>query len=178
MSQEVGTIAQYLQGKSNAEACFDFIEIRKAQLVGVLNQLETERTIDSGVGAQLDNLGKILGQPRGTFDDATYRIWLHARILINRSSGAPEQLISLLSLLSGAPIHYREEFPAGFTLLIDADAFDEATARAASQAVLQARAAGVSGRVLWYPVYRNVLFTFDTVDAFQTFDVGIFAGVF
>jgi hypothetical protein len=48
--------------------------------------------IDNGEGAQLDVIGRIVGQPRVIATDAGYRLLLRARILANKSTGGPEEI--------------------------------------------------------------------------------------
>lgn len=64
-----------------------------------LQQLLTERTIDAGVGVQLDIIGKLVGQDRGGLIDADYRHYLRARIATNRSNGVTEDLITITKLI-------------------------------------------------------------------------------
>jgi hypothetical protein len=63
--------------------------------------LYTERWPDVAVGAQLDNLGEIVGQPREGRTDDVYRLWLQARILVNRSTGKADDTLTLLALIAG-----------------------------------------------------------------------------
>jgi len=64
-----------------------------------LQQLLTERSIDTAVGAQLDVIGRIVGQRRNGWDDETYRRYCRARIATNRSNGNVENLITVISLI-------------------------------------------------------------------------------
>lgn len=64
-----------------------------------LQQLLTERTIDTAVGVQLDVLGRVVGQARGGLPDDDYRRYLRARIATNRSNGVTEDLITIMSLV-------------------------------------------------------------------------------
>ena len=57
------------------------------------------RGIYSAIGAQLDVLGKIVGQARGELTDDEYRLMILGRILVNRSSGTIPELVDLLELL-------------------------------------------------------------------------------
>lgn len=66
-------------------------------------QLKTLRWLDTSIGAQLDEIGIILGLPRnpGESDD-NYRQRLRFQIFVNSTSGTPEQLISILKFLTDA----------------------------------------------------------------------------
>lgn len=82
------------------------------ELETVQTQLNEERAIDTAIGVQLDNLGKIIGLTRiGGEPDEAYRIRLQARIGLNVSQGEPERLISTFKLLVGADFVLLQELP-------------------------------------------------------------------
>lgn len=60
--------------------------------------------IDNSEGAQLDTIGRIVGQPRSGLADATYRTYLRARIQANRSDGSSEELYDVFKALYGSTI--------------------------------------------------------------------------
>lgn len=62
------------------------------------------------VGAQIDVLGKIVGQPREGLSDAAYLPLINARIKANRSDSTINTLIAIVQLILGAstPILVRE----------------------------------------------------------------------
>lgn len=64
-----------------------------------LQQLYTERNIDNAIGAQLDVLGVIVGQPRNGLIDDTYRRHIRARISANRSKGTLKDLLTVADLV-------------------------------------------------------------------------------
>ena len=68
-------------------------------LEDVLQALRTQRSIDAAVGAQLDMIGAIVGQPRNGMTDDDYRIYCRARIATNRSGGSYEDLIKISLLV-------------------------------------------------------------------------------
>lgn len=63
------------------------------------NSLYTERTIDSAVGVQLDQIGYLVGEYRQGRSDEDFRLGIKLRIAINNSSGTVEDIISVLQLL-------------------------------------------------------------------------------
>lgn len=63
------------------------------------HQLFTERTIDTAIGAQLDAIGFIVGQPRNGYGDDDYRRLVRARIAVNRSRGTFDDLIGICKLV-------------------------------------------------------------------------------
>lgn len=68
-------------------------------LEDALWQLIDERTVETAIGTQLDQLGSIVGQPRGGLSDTDYRPYIRARIMTNRSRGAVEDLIRITKLI-------------------------------------------------------------------------------
>lgn len=67
------------------------------ELEDAFQQLTTLRSIELSEGAQLDVLGRIVGQVRGAAPtDADYRMMLRARILANRSNGTVPELLAVL----------------------------------------------------------------------------------
>ena len=66
-------------------------------------QLKTERWLTTSVGAQLDELGVILGLPRKLNEsDDDYRERLQFQIFINTTSGTPEEVMAVLAFLTQA----------------------------------------------------------------------------
>lgn len=64
-----------------------------------LQDLLSNRAIDTGEGVQLNIIGKIVGQSRNGLSDDGYRPYLRARIATNRSRGITEDLIKIARLL-------------------------------------------------------------------------------
>lgn len=126
-------------------------------------QLFAERSLAAAYGATLDLLGKIVGQPRGGRDDATYRLWISARVLVERSSGTTEQILAIASKLAGGnTIVLREYYPASFVL--DMGPLDSHTGLQIAQLVVPAKAAGVRFTGTWSNVAWPSVFTFAPAD--------------
>ena len=69
------------------------------------------------IGDQLDHLGSIVGERRAGLLDAEYIRFIQARILVNRCSGTPTDMVQLLELVTApSTVHYHDMFPGGFTL--------------------------------------------------------------
>lgn len=72
-----------------------------------------ERAVNSAVGAQLDIVGEIVGQPRYGWDDDAYRVLIVGKIGANISKGTPEELISIFKMLMKCTrAHYYPYYPA------------------------------------------------------------------
>ena len=112
--------------------------------------LLTEQWLDTASGRQLDNLGRIIDEPRLGRDDETYRVFLRVRIAVNRSNGTTSDLLNIVRLAVGPGIALRidEQFPAAFVLEI-IDPIDENLGSLVAQIVCEASAAGVRCLVHW-----------------------------
>lgn len=82
-----------------------------------LFDLLNERSIDTAIGTQLDNVGKIVGAIRGGRSDSSFREFIKLKILINTSEGTPNDLLEILSLITGGSIvKYFPHYPVGGNL--------------------------------------------------------------
>jgi hypothetical protein len=77
-----------------AALCRPFERLAKAQ-----QQLLTERTIDTAVGAQLDVLRRIVDQPAEDVDEDTMRSLVRARALANRCHGTGDEILKIVRLV-------------------------------------------------------------------------------
>lgn len=69
-------------------------QVQKAE--DALKALMLSRFIGFAVGVQLDALGRLVGEDRlGRLDDDVYRKAIRLRILVNGSSGRPEDIIKI-----------------------------------------------------------------------------------
>lgn len=68
-----------------------------------LQQLLLERSVDTAVGAQLDVLGRLVGQAREGLGDDDYRRYIRARVIANKSDGTHEIIIKVIKLLLNSP---------------------------------------------------------------------------
>lgn len=75
--------------------------------------------IGASVGVQLDTIGRLIGQPRFGVSDPTYRLYLYARVLANRSTGTAEEIYAVLAtLLGGAATQYIPGFVKQFAIRV------------------------------------------------------------
>jgi hypothetical protein len=66
-----------------------------------------KRIIDNAEGAQLDALGRLVGETRKGKADVLYRVYLYARIRINWSRGKPDDIIAVLRIVEAALFRLR-----------------------------------------------------------------------
>lgn len=85
-----------------------------------LARMHNRGTLALGAGAQLDGLGRIVGEGRNSLGDSAYQTRIRARVQINKSSGTIPQFLAILRLCvaSDIAIGVREEFPAAITFLL------------------------------------------------------------
>lgn len=76
------------------KAYFDAWMVQVQELEDALWALLVD-TLETAIGAQLDQIGAVLKFGRGVLNDATYRLALRAVILARKSTGTPEDLIAV-----------------------------------------------------------------------------------
>ena len=92
-----------------------------------LRELRVERVLDTAIGAQLDQYGRIVGEQRGSLSDADYLKFIEARILTNTSQGDADRLLDILRIIggpltAGTDTEYTPAYPAGLILSFIRDA--------------------------------------------------------
>ena len=135
-----------------------------------LQQLLTLRSLGFGgkpptaQGAQLDALGKLVGQARAGLDDATYAQYISARVATDRSNGLVSDLITIISLIlndSSATITITQEGTATARVLIGGIAVTDALAAIIFSFIEEGKSAGVRILLGWGDVVPADLFTLD-----------------
>jgi hypothetical protein len=135
---------------------FDDLERATQSLFAVLD-------IDNSVGAQLDNIGRLIGQPRTVTDDATYRLFLKARIQANRSTGSAEDIYSVMRALLGETIGMVARTSPVKTIVLRVKGAITATlASYALDFFGNAKEAGARGLLEWQEAENADMFTFAT----------------
>lgn len=97
-----GRLYEQFKGKPKIDKWVRMIAAQFQDLEDAAQSLLTIVDIDGSIGAQLDNLGHIVGQPRAVNDDVGYRLYLRARIVANKSNGTSEDLYRVFRALFGA----------------------------------------------------------------------------
>lgn len=72
------------------------------EIENALFSLVAGRALSTAQGAQLDLIGEIIDQERGSFDDAFYKILLKVKIGQNTSQGNAQKIIDIFKLLTEA----------------------------------------------------------------------------
>lgn len=85
-----------------------------------------DRMLDTAEGAQLDQYGRVLGQPRDGLSDDDFRALLGIRILANRSNGQADIILRVVAGLLDRDrlsmgVEYRQQGTAEYRLDWEAD---------------------------------------------------------
>lgn len=130
-------------------------------LEDTIQQLRSQRNLDTAVGVQLDGLGEILGLERSSGEtDSNYRERLKFQIFINESTGTPEELIKALAFLTDASeVIYFESYPASYQMSTNGTTFPNPHVEIIS-AITSMAPAGVGGAVITATYGVDVPFVF------------------
>lgn len=103
------------------------------------------RFLDYAQGAQLDQVGSLVGEDRRQAEEEEYRRAIASRILVNKSTSTVEEIILILQTLIGTEIvDVQQAYPAQLVIAYQVEsAFTEAQRDRISEQTLQAIAAGV-----------------------------------
>jgi hypothetical protein len=69
-------------------------------------------TLPVATGESLNQWGVLVGEARGGLSDEDYRVFIEARILVNKTNGSPDELIEIFRLITAPQISIRYvQFP-------------------------------------------------------------------
>lgn len=139
-----------------------------------IGQLQDGQWFDNAKGAALDSIGRLVGQQRNTMNDDDFRLWMRARIVVNRSRGTPDDIIRVLKTLVGpdTSVELFQHADISFTAFPrDALKYD---AHRVLDILLEAKVLGVTAH-LQYAI-RTPVFTFDNLTPAQAFFSDLIGG--
>jgi hypothetical protein len=114
-------ISQF-QGKENLEKILFVISKQIQEIEDTIRDLRLFRAIDTAEGAQLDQLGDLVGEPRIERTDTQYRDAIKFRIFVNTSKGRYEEIITfILQVTDAENVIITEHFPAKLSITTDGD---------------------------------------------------------
>lgn len=153
-------LAQEFVGKPKLAAFLNLLNAETQDIEDVLWDLMPQNGagVENGEGAELDRIGRIIGQPRGnSANDDEYRLRLYARMRIRVSSGTIPDIIDVFFALLGdtAHIHEREEPEAGFTLELEDFVMDPTRVEVFADFLRSARVGGTRGIFAWSEVENS-----------------------
>lgn len=101
-NEAAGNVLEQFKGKPNLEAFLRLLADQVQAIEDAAHEVPAEGlNVDVAEGAQLDGIGSIVGQARNGQSDATYRLFIKAKILVNTSGGTAEDLIEVFDVLTG-----------------------------------------------------------------------------
>lgn len=114
------------------------------------------RMVDTAVGAQLDMLGDLVGEPRKGRNDIDYRSAVRLRIRVNRSQGRAVDVIDVATQGSGTPAIYRE-YPE--SLVWEVELNNSSSPVEVAKLLMQTKAAASRGYVIYttWPVAADTM---------------------
>lgn len=121
-------IEQY-KGKSRISGFLRAIIKPVQGIEDVFQDLSTQRWLDTATGDLLDRIGNIVGIARNFGEsDASYRLRIDTRIIINISNGEPESAISVFQrYLESDLVLYQEAYPGGIIMMSEIEVDDQDT---------------------------------------------------
>jgi len=123
VADSVELLTDGFRGRLVIEGLLKALTRRVQELETLTWELTQAKLWANAAGVWLDNIGRIVGEPRLLRSDAEYRIAIQVRILVNRSKGRAEDMIKIARLIASAngntlPAVYREGFPLDFEVEI------------------------------------------------------------
>jgi hypothetical protein len=119
------------------------------------------KSIDDATGAQLDLIGKLVGQPRGGNLDPDYRKFIRVRLSVNKSRGLRSDYIKIISLLyPTAKIEVRARANATAEVTIHNVIISDADAAIIMSFLQLAHGAGVRVVLGTFPGPEDTAFTY------------------
>lgn len=167
-------LAQYLRDKNNVTGILTAMGGQAQQVETAFQQLLLERWASTAFGAELDNLGRIVGQPRNGLTGDLYRLWISARVAINRASGTVPEILKIFSYIidAGVTMVIEDQPPVMFTLVMNGTPLTVDNAPELAAILQSVKAAGVRALMTFGISPEANTFSFD--GAGPGFDVGHF----
>jgi hypothetical protein len=164
-------VEQY-KGKPLFAALLNCITPQVQQIENLFISIRDGLRLASAVGAQLDILGRVVGQAREASNDTDYRARIGARIKANLSTGSTESIFAVFSLLlPGHTLEIKPYYPAEFVLNVFG-ATDSALTPLYARFLADTKAGGVRGQGVYSLNSDATTFTFSEVGAPNDINLG------
>jgi hypothetical protein len=164
VAEGLAMLARQFRGKPRFEAMLTSWLRQVQDLEDAWWQILVETTLDAAVGAQLDQLGEILGLARSGLSDTLYRRALRAQILALRSRGTADELIRIAELVAGWACTYTA--PGDAAVIVTPSSVPDIPT--ASLAALLRRAAAGGVRIDTVDILAGDLFAFASGETVET----------
>jgi len=119
VSEMLGRLAQQFKGKPLIEGFIRILAKYVQELEDVFDAVYVKLAKPDAEGRQLELVGKLVGEPRGSRADPEFGEAIDSRVVLNTAHGRIEELIYLTQTLVGPlQVVVTESAPAGFELVI------------------------------------------------------------
>lgn len=121
-------LSQYVESPRLLSWLGAYLDRGTALDAAIVDAYEDALDVERAPGVWLDNLGRIVGEPRRGRGDYEHRRGLRVRVLVNRSSGTPAELAKIARLHEEldaealAVVRVRREGPGSVVVYIDGTA--------------------------------------------------------
>lgn len=170
VSQGLGRLLAQFQGQPNFAGVLSSLLTQVQEIEVMFIALINERYLSTAVGAQLDGIGRVVGELRLGRSDTDYRAVLSGRIRANRANGRVEDIHALFTiLLPGFSFTWTQSAgPAAFSYEIDQALTASDPSAAVLDAQLQvAKGAGIGASLVYGEQPLANSFTFADGDTLQ-----------
>lgn len=120
VEEALAQLAEQFHDKPNVEGLLRDLLAGEQELEHVFWDLIDLRALDVAQGPQLDGIGDIVGERRQGRDDSSYRTAIRGRIVLNKSSGTTENIISIIRAIVGPlEVEVTDTYPAHFDAVVN-----------------------------------------------------------
>lgn len=156
----LGLLLEQFKGSPYMRAILASYLNRAQELEDAILEVYVIRGIDASEGVNLDTIGRLVLRYRLGLVDVEYRVALKVEILINRSSGTPDELLKITRLSAGLgpTITYQEAYQA--TVLIHLDNLNSTQIPTIFDSLFRAKCGGVRLILTWVDDNTPNAFTF------------------
>jgi hypothetical protein len=113
----VGKVLSQFKRKPRIAALIRALASGTQELEDELFSLIVSRTLTAATGAELDQWGSVVGEPRGSLGDSDYRRFIRARTMVNVCKGDVDSLIAIWQVVMGTEdVRFLPTYPAGYRL--------------------------------------------------------------
>lgn len=160
VAKAIARLTDLYRTKPHVRALTETLAERFATEDAIEYELYLAQWISTASGALLNAVGELVGEPRLGRSDDLYRLWIQARVRINRTQGTAADSYHLIRLIAGTAtdVHYLPMPPAAYTIEVNGTDVDAHEMYKLLDAV---RPAGVQMNLIYTPDSDlTTLFTF------------------
>lgn len=170
-------LSEQFKDKPKIASLFRAIAAQAQAIEHALFDLFSKRGPSNAEGAQMDRLGKVVGQVRQGADDPTYALYIKARTKLNRSSGTIEDIVAVFHAVHPtATIRVVEGPPAGFNVRIEGVTLTPAEADAMVRFLREAKSGGVYATLEYFASAPGDAMIWGSSEPARVWGVGRYSG--